>query len=224
MPAHCTNLACARATASPSLPITAWITCSIYSACWRSARLPHLVSITFLRQTRVLFRRPRAWASSSTPTILSIAVRRAALNSADGRIGSIGMDGPQPNAESLPDLLKADFKSPPDPADEDAIAHLSYTSGTTGKPKGACLAHEPTMRAANCIAERLRITSDDVSFRTDRFVEALSAGRQSAATAPSRRHRVDVMRPLDPADRLGCAGRNAGNHPGRQSDTAHRSC
>ena len=48
--------------------------------------------------------------------------------------------------------------------DDHAIAHLSYTSGTTGRPKGACLAHEPTMRAANCIAERLRITDDDVSF------------------------------------------------------------
>ena len=54
--------------------------------------------------------------------------------------------------------------APPDPWDENAIAHLSYTSGTTGKPKGACLAHEPTVRATRCIAERLRITGEDVSF------------------------------------------------------------
>jgi acyl-coenzyme A synthetase/AMP-(fatty) acid ligase len=74
------------------------------------------------------------------------------------------MDGPQPGAESLPALFNAKFPAPTDPANEDAIAHLSYTSGTTGKPKGACLAHEPTMRAAKCIAERLRITSEDVSF------------------------------------------------------------
>src|SRR5918994_7117454 len=67
-------------------------------------------------------------------------------------------------AHSLPELLAADLPAPPDPWDEDAVAHLSYTSGTTGRPKGACLAHEPTVRAANCIAERLRITSDDVSF------------------------------------------------------------
>jgi acyl-CoA synthetase (AMP-forming)/AMP-acid ligase II len=53
---------------------------------------------------------------------------------------------------------------PPDPRDEDAIAHLSYTSGTTGRPKGACLAHEPTVRAARCIGERLRVRPDDVSF------------------------------------------------------------
>jgi acyl-coenzyme A synthetase/AMP-(fatty) acid ligase len=91
------------------------------------------------------------------------AVRRAAAKVKTIR-ALVCMDGPQPGAESLPALLDAKFAAPPDPADEDAIAHLSYTSGTTGKPKGACLAHEPTMRAANCIAERLRITGDDVSF------------------------------------------------------------
>ncbi len=52
----------------------------------------------------------------------------------------------------------------PDPAQEGAIAHLAYTSGTTGPPKGACLSHEPTTRAARCIAERLRITKSDESF------------------------------------------------------------
>ncbi len=76
----------------------------------------------------------------------------------------ICMDGPQDGAESLPELMAASLPPPPDPGDETAIAHLSYTSGTTGKPKGACLAHEPTVRASRCIAERLRIGSDDVSF------------------------------------------------------------
>jgi long-chain acyl-CoA synthetase len=61
-------------------------------------------------------------------------------------------------------LMNAQLTAPSDPGDEDAIAHLAYTSGTTGKPKGACLAHEPTMRAAKCIAERLRITGADDSF------------------------------------------------------------
>ena len=74
------------------------------------------------------------------------------------------MDGPQEGAVSMPELLEASLIPPPDPDDETAIAHLSYTSGTTGKPKGACLGHEPTVRAARCIGERLRIRADDVSF------------------------------------------------------------
>ena len=74
------------------------------------------------------------------------------------------MDGPQEGAHSLPELLTAGYAPPPDPGDEDAIAHLSYTSGTTGQPKGACLRHEPTVRASRCIAERLRIRPRDVSF------------------------------------------------------------
>jgi acyl-coenzyme A synthetase/AMP-(fatty) acid ligase len=76
----------------------------------------------------------------------------------------ICMDGPQQGALSLPDLMKARLPVPADPGDENAIAHLAYTSGTTGKPKGACLAHEPTTRAAKCIAERLRISGSDDSF------------------------------------------------------------
>lgn len=74
------------------------------------------------------------------------------------------MDGDQPGAHSLPHLLAQGFTPPADPGDEAAIAHLSYTSGTTGKPKGACLSHEPTVRASRCIAERLRLRAHDVSF------------------------------------------------------------
>jgi acyl-CoA synthetase (AMP-forming)/AMP-acid ligase II len=76
----------------------------------------------------------------------------------------ICMDGAQDGALSLPDLMAAHLRPPSDPADPGAIAHLSYTSGTTGKPKGACLSHEPTVTAARCIGERLRLHPDDISF------------------------------------------------------------
>src|SRR5262249_52423558 len=74
------------------------------------------------------------------------------------------MDGPQDGAQSWPDLLSSAPSPPPDRTEETDVAHLSYTSGTTGDPKGACLAHEPTLRATRCIAERLRIQASDVSL------------------------------------------------------------
>jgi acyl-CoA synthetase (AMP-forming)/AMP-acid ligase II len=73
------------------------------------------------------------------------------------------MDGPPEGAVSWPDALAAAGPPPELAVEETDVAHLSYTSGTSGPPKGACLAHEPTARATSCIAERLRITGDDVS-------------------------------------------------------------
>ncbi|MFL5796480.1 MAG: class I adenylate-forming enzyme family protein [Actinomycetota bacterium] len=74
------------------------------------------------------------------------------------------MDGPAEGALSWAELLESAPAPPPDRTEETDVAHLSYTSGTTGDPKGACLAHEPTMRATRCIAERLRIQASDVSL------------------------------------------------------------
>jgi acyl-CoA synthetase (AMP-forming)/AMP-acid ligase II len=74
------------------------------------------------------------------------------------------MDGPQPGAVGLGELLATAPPPPPDTVAETAVAHLSYTSGTSGNPKGAGLAHEPTMRATRCIAERLRLRPGTVSF------------------------------------------------------------
>ena len=74
------------------------------------------------------------------------------------------LDGPEGGSISWPDLLENPSPLPALTARETDIAHLSYTSGTTGDPKGACLAHEPTLRATRCIAERLRLGAGDVSF------------------------------------------------------------
>lgn len=131
-------------------------------ACWRIGAIAALVNVRFVDELDYYF-------ADHTPTIVIYTHDMGApVRAAAARVPSIKhlvcMDGSQDGATSLPDLLAADLPAPPDPADENAIAHLSYTSGTTGKPKGACLAHEPTMRACNCIAERLRITPDDVSF------------------------------------------------------------
>jgi long-chain acyl-CoA synthetase len=119
-------------------------------------------------------------------------------------------DGPQPGAHAWDELLAAAPTPPPDPTDDDDIAHLSFTSGTSGRPKGACLAHEPTMRATRCIAERLRLRPGDVSLGPT----ALSSSYQLVANVLPALHvggTVAVMSRWvdgpgwDAADRLGAA-------------------
>jgi acyl-CoA synthetase (AMP-forming)/AMP-acid ligase II len=131
-------------------------------ACWRIGAVAALVNVRFADELGY-------YLADHTPSVVIYThdmgeqVRKAA-GEVSGIRKLVCMDGPQDGAESLPELLAARLPAPADPGDEDAIAHLSYTSGTSGKPKGACLAHEPTMRATRCIAERLRISSDDSCF------------------------------------------------------------
>lgn len=129
---------------------------------WRIGAVAALVNVQFAAELDYYF-------GDHTPSVviythdMADPVHRAAQ--AVGTVRHlICMDGRQAGALSLPELMNAQLPAPADPGDENAIAHLAYTSGTTGKPKGACLAHEPTMRAARCIAERLRITAEDHSF------------------------------------------------------------
>jgi long-chain acyl-CoA synthetase len=129
---------------------------------WRAGAIAALVNVQFAAELDY-------YLADHSPSIVVYthdmvdAVKRAAQSVGTVR-HLICMDGPQHGALSLPELMNARFPAPADPADETAVAHLAYTSGTTGRPKGACLAHEPTMRAARCIAERLRISAADDSF------------------------------------------------------------
>lgn len=61
-------------------------------------------------------------------------------------------------------LLEETSGSTPQSVDESSPFHLSFTSGSTGDPKGVLLAHEPTIRATSCIAERLGITWRDTTL------------------------------------------------------------
>jgi long-chain acyl-CoA synthetase len=129
---------------------------------WRIGAIAALVNVQFAAELDYYF-------ADHTPSLVIYTHDMAdAVFLSANRVGTVRhlicMDGPQEGALSLPELMKARLPVPADPGDETAIAHLAYTSGTTGKPKGACLAHEPTMRAAKCIAERLRISGSDDSF------------------------------------------------------------
>lgn len=129
---------------------------------WRIGAIVALVNVQFAGELDY-------YLADHTPSVVIYthdmveSVRRAVRHVRSVR-HLVCMDGPQEGAVSLPELMQAQLPAPVDPWDESAVAHLAYTSGTTGKPKGACLAHEPTMRAAKCIAERLRITGADQSF------------------------------------------------------------
>ncbi len=129
---------------------------------WRIGAIAAMVSVKFVDDLAYYFGDHQPKIIVYTHDIHDAVV--AAARQTPGVEHLVCMDGAMGKSHSLPDLVSAGFAAPPDPWDADAIAHLSYTSGTTGLPKGACLAHEPTVRATRCIAERLQITAEDVSF------------------------------------------------------------
>lgn len=78
-------------------------------------------------------------------------------------------------------------------------AHLSYTSGSSGAPKGALLAHGFTARATHTIAERLDLGSDDVSLG----VTSLSSSFHLVANLLPGVHRcvnIGVRKNWDPSE------------------------
>lgn len=163
--------------------------------CWRTGAIPALVNLRYAADL--------AWYVADHRPSVAIythemeAVVRAAAAAVPELVHRVCMDGPQPGAWSLPELLAARLPAPPDPGDERAIAHLSYTSGTTGRPKGACLAHEPTVTACRCIAERLRLRPGDRSLGPT----ALSSSYQLVA---------NILPPLAVGGTVGVMGRWSG--------------
>ncbi|MCW5715872.1 MAG: acyl--CoA ligase [Bauldia sp.] len=129
---------------------------------WRLGAIVALVNVKFADELEYYFGDHTPKVVIYTHDLKAAVFRAASVTSSIKHL--VCMDGAQDGAIALPELLAANLVPPADPMDESAIAHLSYTSGTTGKPKGACIRHEPTVRATRCIAERLRITASDVSF------------------------------------------------------------
>lgn len=117
-------------------------------------------------------------------------------------------DGAQQGAIAWSELLSRGARAPRSAVLETDGAHLSYTSGTSGKPKGALLAHEPTLRACRCIAERLRLGPADVTYGPStlsssyHLVANLLPGLYAGATV-GLVSRWNVERAWDDMDRLG---------------------
>ncbi len=129
---------------------------------WRLGAIAALVNVRYADDLDYYFGdcRPRV-VIYTHDQFEAIDRHRATLHSVEHWVC---LDGAQPGAADWAEILGCAAPPPPDVADESDIAHLSYTSGTTGRPKGACLSHEPTGRAARCIAERLRLGAGDVSL------------------------------------------------------------
>ncbi len=71
---------------------------------------------------------------------------------------------PEPGeGELFPQAREADAPPPTDVADEEALAMILYTSGTTGKPKGAALAHLNVVHSLMHHAGNLGLGPDDRS-------------------------------------------------------------
>lgn len=77
---------------------------------------------------------------------------------------TVCFDGERPGSLDWNQLVGANLKPPSVAVDGEDPAHLSYTSGSSGKPKGAILAHGYTARATHCIAERLQLSQADFSL------------------------------------------------------------
>jgi len=110
----------------------------------------------------------------------------------------ISFDGAKDFSLDWSTLLES---APPPPlvkVDDTDAAHLSYTSGSSGPPKGALLAHGYTARATHAIAERFAFSSQDISLG----VTSLASSYNLVANLLPGVHRainIGIRKQWDPA-------------------------
>ena len=94
----------------------------------------------------------------------------------------IVIDGPPDDgAESYEELVASTSAFAPPDVHEDAVALIMYTSGTTGKPKGACLSHRNLlMQALTCIRANDIGDESDIAFCTSPFFHIAGFGSIAA--------------------------------------------
>ncbi|HUT76529.1 MAG TPA: long-chain-fatty-acid--CoA ligase [Polyangia bacterium] len=104
-----------------------------------------------------------------------------------------------PSAEPIPSVAADDYEAllarhsgPFEPAadDPDRVAHLYYTSGTTGRPKGVMLTHRNVRTHATAAAEELELTANDVWGHVAPMFHLADAWAVFAITAVAGTHVV----------------------------------